>query len=99
MAAAKWRHGRAHRKKRDRIDLTAPPYAVRNLLTDAQIERYSRQIILPEVGGRGQERLLAARLTILADIADLTPALNYLVGAWVKGIHLNSPAAGEALDS
>ncbi len=51
------------------------------------------------MGGRGQERLLAARLTILADIGDLTPALNYLVGAGVGSIHLDSPAAGEALDS
>jgi len=34
------------------------------MLTDAQIERYGRQIILPEVGGRGQERLLAARVAV-----------------------------------
>jgi len=67
------------------------------LLTDAQIERYSRQIILPEVGGRGQERLLAARLTVMAEIDDLTPALNYLVGAGIGSIRLDSPAGGEAL--
>jgi adenylyltransferase/sulfurtransferase len=58
------------------------------LLTDAQIDRYSRQIILPEVGGLGQERLLAARITVLAEIEDLAPALNYLVGAGVGTIHL-----------
>jgi len=34
------------------------------MLTDAQVERYSRQVILPEVGGRGQERLLAARVAL-----------------------------------
>src|SRR5262245_55493685 len=34
------------------------------MLTDAQLERYSRQILLPEVGGRGQERLLAATVTL-----------------------------------
>jgi hypothetical protein len=66
------------------------------LLTDTQIDRYSRQIILPEVGGAGQERLLAARVTLLAEIGDLTPALNYLVGAGVGTIYLNCPGdAGE----
>jgi hypothetical protein len=33
-------------------------------LTDEQIERWSRQILLPEVGGLGQLRLLAARVAI-----------------------------------
>jgi len=35
------------------------------MLTDAQIERWSRQILLPDVGGRGQVRMLAARLGVL----------------------------------
>src|SRR5262245_51082553 len=34
------------------------------MLTDAQLERYGRQVLLPEVGGRGQERLLAATVTL-----------------------------------
>ena len=62
------------------------------MLTDGQIERYSRQIILPEVGGRGQERLLAARLAVIAEIEDLTPALNYLAGAGIGSICLDTPA-------
>lgn len=33
-------------------------------LSDAQIERFSRQVLLPEVGGRGQERLLASRVRV-----------------------------------
>ena len=33
-------------------------------LSEAQIERWARQIILPEVGGRGQVRLLEATATI-----------------------------------
>jgi hypothetical protein len=33
-------------------------------LDDLQIERYSRQILLPEVGGRGQTRLLAGRVAV-----------------------------------
>ena len=35
------------------------------MLSDAEIERWSRQIILPEVGGRGQLRLLAARVALV----------------------------------
>ena len=46
------------------------------MLTDAQVERYSRQIILPEVGARGQERLLASRIAVAGDgEAAITAAL------------------------
>ena len=34
------------------------------MLADALVERYSRQILLPDVGGRGQERLCATRVTV-----------------------------------
>ena len=34
-------------------------------LSDDQIERFSRQIILPTVGGRGQEALLASRVVLI----------------------------------
>jgi hypothetical protein len=34
------------------------------MLADALVERYSRQILLPEVGGRGQERLCATTATV-----------------------------------
>ncbi len=37
------------------------------MLADALVERYSRQILLAEVGGRGQERLLGSRVTIAGD--------------------------------
>ena len=47
------------------------------MLTDAQIERYGRQILLPEVGGRGQERLLAACVAVIGrgTAADVTATL------------------------
>jgi hypothetical protein len=61
------------------------------LLTDSQIERYSRQIILPRVGGVGQERLLAARIRILTEAPDLSPALNYLAGAGIGHIGVHCP--------
>ncbi|HWP66706.1 MAG TPA: hypothetical protein VNO26_12410 [Candidatus Limnocylindria bacterium] len=37
------------------------------MLADIDVERYARQIVLPEVGGRGQERLLASRVRVLGD--------------------------------
>jgi hypothetical protein len=37
------------------------------MLADAAIERYSRQILLPDVGGLGQERLTATRVIVSGD--------------------------------
>jgi adenylyltransferase/sulfurtransferase len=67
------------------------------LLTDLQIDRYSRQIILPEVGGLGQERLLSAGITLLSEFADLKPALEYLAGAGIGTIRLDCPAGAEEI--
>jgi hypothetical protein len=57
-------------------------------LTDAQIDRYSRQIIVPRIGGRGQERLLAARILLVGDARDIEAPLGYLIGAGVGTICL-----------
>ncbi len=65
-------------------------------LTDAQIDRYSRQIIVPHIGGRGQERLLAARILLAGDARDIEAPLAYLVGAGVGSIVLTLPAGQTA---
>jgi hypothetical protein len=57
-------------------------------LSTSQIERYSRQIVVPRMGGRAQERLLGAGLLIAGDAPDVEPALLYLVGAGVGRIEL-----------
>jgi hypothetical protein len=57
-------------------------------LTDAQIDRYSRQIIVPHIGGLGQERLLAARILLAGDARDIEAPLAYLVGGGVGSILL-----------
>ena len=54
-------------------------------LRDDQVRRYARHILLPDLGGRGQERLLAAAVTVevgpgrAAEVA----ALTYLAAAGV----------------
>jgi molybdopterin-synthase adenylyltransferase len=67
-------------------------------LTDAQIDRYSRQIIVPHIGGRGQERLLAARILLAGDARDIEAPLAYLVGAGVGSIILK-PSADHSLSN
>jgi adenylyltransferase/sulfurtransferase len=59
-------------------------------LSDAQIDRYSRQIILPEVGGRGQERLLAARVALRGVGAMAATAARYLTGAGIGELRLSA---------
>ncbi|MBI2368930.1 MAG: molybdopterin-synthase adenylyltransferase MoeB [Deltaproteobacteria bacterium] len=51
--------------------------------TEEQIRRYSRHIILPEVGGKGQERLLASRALLIGAGGLGSPAAYYLAAAGI----------------
>jgi adenylyltransferase/sulfurtransferase len=53
------------------------------MLADEQIDRYSRQIILPQVGGKGQERLLQAKVLVVGAGETQISALLYLAAAGV----------------
>lgn len=55
-------------------------------LTEQQIERYSRQIILEEVGGAGQERLLSSKVLIVGAGGLGAPVGLYLAAAGVGTI-------------
>ncbi|WP_425058160.1 hypothetical protein SCACP_28080 [Sporomusa carbonis] len=56
------------------------------MLTDQQLERYSRNILLSQVGGKGQKKLLAAKVLIIGAGGLGTPAAQYLAAAGVGTI-------------
>jgi len=65
-------------------------------LRDDQVRRYARHILLPDVGGRGQERLLAAAVAVevgpgrAAEVA----ALTYLAAAGIGRLAILGDARG-----
>lgn len=67
------------------------------MLSDTQVDRYSRQIILPEVGGRGQEKLLASTLLLVQ--SEQTSILSaYLAAAGVGRLIIWRPGSSSACD-
>ena len=53
------------------------------MLNEEQIERYSRQIILKDVGGKGQEKLLNSKILIIGAGGLGSPAALYLAAAGI----------------
>src|SRR5512138_322587 len=57
-------------------------------LTEQQIQRYSRQIILSEVGGKGQMKLTRAKVLLIGAGGLGSPASLYLAAAGIGTIGL-----------
>jgi len=56
------------------------------MLNDADLERYARQVIMPDVGEEGQERLLASRMLVIGAGGLGSPVVFYLAAAGVGHI-------------
>lgn len=53
------------------------------MLSDAELDRYARQIILPAFGGAGQAKLKAAHVAIIGAGGIGCPAITYLAAAGI----------------
>ncbi|MBL0375141.1 molybdopterin-synthase adenylyltransferase MoeB [Rhizobium sp. KVB221] len=57
-------------------------------LSQPEISRYMRHILLPEIGGPGQQRLKAARILVIGAGGLGSPVIEYLAGAGVGTLGL-----------
>lgn len=56
------------------------------ILSDSELDRYQRHIVLPEIGGQGQMRFRAARVAMFGAGGLGSPTLQYLAGAGIGSI-------------
>lgn len=71
---------------RQRAAAAAPVTTPQPLFREAEINRYSRHLLMPEIGGPGQARLKAARVLIVGAGGLGSPVCLYLAAAGVGRI-------------
>jgi adenylyltransferase/sulfurtransferase len=57
-------------------------------LSDLQLDRYARHIVLKEIGGEGQRKLLEAKVTVIGAGGIGSPAIEYLAAAGIGSLRL-----------
>ena len=63
-----------------RVGLDRPDYEDA-MLSDADLERYARQVIMPHIGEDGQERLMAAKVLVVGAGGVGAPVILYQAAA------------------
>ena len=58
------------------------------MLSDDQLERFTRHIVLKEIGGGGQARLLASHVAVVGAGGIGSPAIQYLAAAGIGRLSL-----------
>ncbi len=61
---------------------------MRMSLTDDQLDRYARHIVLKEVGGAGQQKLLGSTVTLIGAGGIGAPAIQYLAAAGIGRLRI-----------
>ncbi len=57
-------------------------------LSDEQLDRYARHIVLKEIGGEGQRKLLEAKVVVIGAGGIGSPAIQYLAAAGIGSLRL-----------